>query len=171
MYYLKGGKKKKKSPQKTSLSCDRNGTFLFLFLVPKEWVFSDPLIRQQDKCLSITSFSTGSQITLEACNQKDGRQVIVTFVNPFIVTYQCSYSSASCRCKPSTTKVCQSPCCLCISLSGVLHKRGCMTLPVTKESADNTNVWVVTPHHFTPWIHAHSGRPMCGWSTASGWGR
>ncbi|EMP40940.1 Putative polypeptide N-acetylgalactosaminyltransferase-like protein 1 [Chelonia mydas] len=42
--------------------------------VSQEWVFSDPLIRQQDKCLSITSFSTGSQITLEACNQKDGRQ-------------------------------------------------------------------------------------------------
>ncbi|NXK03660.1 GLT16 acetylgalactosaminyltransferase, partial [Herpetotheres cachinnans] len=42
--------------------------------VTQEWVFSDPLIRQQDKCLSITSFSTGSQITLEACNQKDGRQ-------------------------------------------------------------------------------------------------
>ncbi|KAJ7399394.1 Polypeptide N-acetylgalactosaminyltransferase 16 [Pitangus sulphuratus] len=42
--------------------------------VTQEWVFSDPLIRQQDKCLSINSFSTGSQITLEACNQKDGRQ-------------------------------------------------------------------------------------------------
>ncbi|XP_057276034.1 polypeptide N-acetylgalactosaminyltransferase 16 isoform X1 [Pezoporus wallicus] len=42
--------------------------------VSQEWVFSDPLIRQQDKCISITSFSTGSQITLEACNQKDGRQ-------------------------------------------------------------------------------------------------
>ncbi|NWT55537.1 GLT16 acetylgalactosaminyltransferase, partial [Erythrocercus mccallii] len=42
--------------------------------VTQEWIFSDPLIRQQDKCLSITSFSTGSQITLEACNQKDGRQ-------------------------------------------------------------------------------------------------
>lgn len=42
----------------------------------KEWIFSDPLIRQQDKCLSITSFSTGSQITIEACNQKDGRQVL-----------------------------------------------------------------------------------------------
>lgn len=42
--------------------------------VTQEWVFSDPLIRQQDKCLSITSFSTGSHITLEACNQKDGRQ-------------------------------------------------------------------------------------------------
>ncbi|XP_077178711.1 polypeptide N-acetylgalactosaminyltransferase 16 isoform X3 [Paroedura picta] len=41
----------------------------------QEWIFSDPLIRQQDKCLSITSFSTGSQITIEACNQKDGRQV------------------------------------------------------------------------------------------------
>ncbi|XP_044291708.1 polypeptide N-acetylgalactosaminyltransferase 16 [Varanus komodoensis] len=40
----------------------------------QEWLFSDPLIRQQDKCLSITSFSTGSQITMEACNQKDGRQ-------------------------------------------------------------------------------------------------
>nr|XP_021142977.1 polypeptide N-acetylgalactosaminyltransferase 16 isoform X2 [Columba livia] len=42
--------------------------------VTQEWVFSDPLIRQQDKCLSITSFSMGSHITLEACNQKDGRQ-------------------------------------------------------------------------------------------------
>ncbi|XP_015679360.1 polypeptide N-acetylgalactosaminyltransferase 16 [Protobothrops mucrosquamatus] len=40
----------------------------------QEWIFSDPLIRQQDKCLSITSFSTGSQVTVEACNQKDGRQ-------------------------------------------------------------------------------------------------
>uniref|UniRef100_A0ABM5FA34 Polypeptide N-acetylgalactosaminyltransferase n=1 Tax=Pogona vitticeps TaxID=103695 RepID=A0ABM5FA34_9SAUR len=40
----------------------------------QEWIFSDPLIRQQDKCLSITSFSTGSQITIESCNQKDGRQ-------------------------------------------------------------------------------------------------
>ncbi|KGL73436.1 Polypeptide N-acetylgalactosaminyltransferase 16 [Tinamus guttatus] len=42
--------------------------------VTQEWIFSDPLIRQQDKCLSITSFSAGSQVTLEACNQKDGRQ-------------------------------------------------------------------------------------------------
>ncbi|NXA44360.1 GLT16 acetylgalactosaminyltransferase, partial [Nothocercus julius] len=42
--------------------------------VTQEWIFSEPLIRQQDKCLSITSFSTGSQVTLEACNQKDGRQ-------------------------------------------------------------------------------------------------
>ncbi|KAF7251907.1 Polypeptide N-acetylgalactosaminyltransferase 16 [Varanus komodoensis] len=42
--------------------------------IRREWLFSDPLIRQQDKCLSITSFSTGSQITMEACNQKDGRQ-------------------------------------------------------------------------------------------------
>lgn len=42
--------------------------------VTQEWIFSDPSIRQQDKCLSIASFSTGSQITLEACNQKDGRQ-------------------------------------------------------------------------------------------------
>nr|XP_033806766.1 polypeptide N-acetylgalactosaminyltransferase 16 [Geotrypetes seraphini] len=40
----------------------------------QEWVFSDPLIRQQDKCLSITSFSTGSMVMLESCNQKDGRQ-------------------------------------------------------------------------------------------------
>ncbi|XP_077178712.1 polypeptide N-acetylgalactosaminyltransferase 16 isoform X4 [Paroedura picta] len=43
----------------------------------QEWIFSDPLIRQQDKCLSITSFSTGSQITIEACNQKDGRQITI----------------------------------------------------------------------------------------------
>ncbi|KAK2532240.1 Galnt16 [Columba guinea] len=62
---------KKNSP--SSDHCyDPNVTFLFL--MPKEWVFSDPLIRQQDKCLSITSFSMGSHITLEACNQKDGRQ-------------------------------------------------------------------------------------------------
>ncbi|XP_028936769.1 polypeptide N-acetylgalactosaminyltransferase 16 [Ornithorhynchus anatinus] len=40
----------------------------------QEWVFSDPLIWQQDQCLSITSFSAGSQVTLERCNQKDGRQ-------------------------------------------------------------------------------------------------
>ncbi|XP_069494686.1 polypeptide N-acetylgalactosaminyltransferase 16 isoform X1 [Ambystoma mexicanum] len=40
----------------------------------QEWIFSDPLIRQQDKCLSVASFSTGSLIMLEPCNQKDGRQ-------------------------------------------------------------------------------------------------
>ncbi|XP_078518111.1 polypeptide N-acetylgalactosaminyltransferase 16 [Lissotriton helveticus] len=40
----------------------------------QEWVFSDPLIRQQDKCLSVASFSTGSLIMLESCNQKDARQ-------------------------------------------------------------------------------------------------
>ncbi|KAJ1103483.1 hypothetical protein NDU88_000906 [Pleurodeles waltl] len=40
----------------------------------QEWVFSDPLIRQQDKCLSVASFSTGSLIMLEPCNQKDARQ-------------------------------------------------------------------------------------------------
>lgn len=56
----------------------------FFFLMPKEWVFSDPLIRQQDKCLSITSFSTGSQIALEACNQKDGRQVTAPILIPLL---------------------------------------------------------------------------------------
>uniref|UniRef100_A0A6I8NUP2 Polypeptide N-acetylgalactosaminyltransferase n=1 Tax=Ornithorhynchus anatinus TaxID=9258 RepID=A0A6I8NUP2_ORNAN len=45
----------------------------------QEWVFSDPLIWQQDQCLSITSFSAGSQVTLERCNQKDGRQVTRLF--------------------------------------------------------------------------------------------
>ncbi|MEE6514896.1 hypothetical protein FKM82_023306 [Ascaphus truei] len=40
----------------------------------QEWVLSEPLIRQQDKCLSITSFSTGALVMLEPCNQKDGRQ-------------------------------------------------------------------------------------------------
>ncbi|XP_056666927.1 polypeptide N-acetylgalactosaminyltransferase 16 isoform X2 [Monodelphis domestica] len=53
----------------------------------QEWVFSDPLIRQQDKCLAITSFSTGSQVTLEACNQKDGRQkwkMKGTFIQHFV---------------------------------------------------------------------------------------
>ncbi|KAM8921696.1 polypeptide N-acetylgalactosaminyltransferase 16 [Pelodytes ibericus] len=40
----------------------------------QEWVFSETLIRQQDKCLSITSFSTGAIVMLESCNQKDSRQ-------------------------------------------------------------------------------------------------
>ncbi|XP_074146579.1 polypeptide N-acetylgalactosaminyltransferase 16 [Sminthopsis crassicaudata] len=56
-------------------------------LMTQEWVFSDPLIRQQDKCLSITSFSTGSQVTLDACNQKDGRQkwkMKSTFIQHFV---------------------------------------------------------------------------------------
>uniref|UniRef100_A0A8D0GA65 Polypeptide N-acetylgalactosaminyltransferase n=1 Tax=Sphenodon punctatus TaxID=8508 RepID=A0A8D0GA65_SPHPU len=52
--------------------------------VAQEWVFSDPLIRQQDRCLSIASFSTGSQITLEACNQKDGRQMKGSFIQHFV---------------------------------------------------------------------------------------
>ncbi|NXG45444.1 GLT16 acetylgalactosaminyltransferase, partial [Psilopogon haemacephalus] len=42
--------------------------------VTQEWVFSEPLIRQQDKCLSVLSFSPGSPVTLKACNQKDSRQ-------------------------------------------------------------------------------------------------
>ncbi|XP_063999619.1 polypeptide N-acetylgalactosaminyltransferase 16 isoform X2 [Pogoniulus pusillus] len=55
--------------------------------VTQEWVFSDPLIRQQDKCLSVLSFSPGSQITLKACNQKDGRQkwkMKGTFIQHFV---------------------------------------------------------------------------------------
>uniref|UniRef100_A0A8C0BDT2 Polypeptide N-acetylgalactosaminyltransferase n=1 Tax=Buteo japonicus TaxID=224669 RepID=A0A8C0BDT2_9AVES len=47
---------------------DPNGTFLFLML--KEWVFSDPLIRQQDKCLSITSFSTVTACFFSVFSQK-----------------------------------------------------------------------------------------------------
>ncbi|KAM5129622.1 polypeptide N-acetylgalactosaminyltransferase 16 [Mantella aurantiaca] len=43
-------------------------------LAAQEWVLSDALIRQQDKCLSITSFSTGALVMLEHCNQKDSRQ-------------------------------------------------------------------------------------------------
>lgn len=88
---------------------DPNATFLFL--MTKEWVFSDPLIRQQDKCLSIPSFSTGSQITLEACNQKDGRQVgnCAPVFNPTIAMYRCSCISAACRGKFSTIKVYRSP--------------------------------------------------------------
>ncbi|XP_053553963.1 polypeptide N-acetylgalactosaminyltransferase 16 [Bombina bombina] len=42
--------------------------------VAQEWVLSEPLIRQQDKCLAITSFSTGAPVVLESCNQKDSRQ-------------------------------------------------------------------------------------------------
>uniref|UniRef100_A0A8C5QPC0 Polypeptide N-acetylgalactosaminyltransferase n=1 Tax=Leptobrachium leishanense TaxID=445787 RepID=A0A8C5QPC0_9ANUR len=40
----------------------------------QEWVFGEALIRQQDKCLSISSFSTGALVMLESCNLKDSRQ-------------------------------------------------------------------------------------------------
>ncbi|MGH0126859.1 UNVERIFIED_CONTAM: hypothetical protein FKN15_032786 [Acipenser sinensis] len=40
----------------------------------KEWVLSGPQIRQQDSCLTITAYSSGSKVTLELCNTKDNRQ-------------------------------------------------------------------------------------------------
>ncbi|RXM97484.1 Vam6/Vps39-like protein, partial [Acipenser ruthenus] len=40
----------------------------------QEWVLSGPQIRQQDSCLTITAYSSGSKVTLELCNTKDNRQ-------------------------------------------------------------------------------------------------
>ncbi|XP_066551172.1 polypeptide N-acetylgalactosaminyltransferase 16 [Amia ocellicauda] len=40
----------------------------------QRWVLTEPLIRQQDHCLAITAFSSGSKVKLEPCNQRDGRQ-------------------------------------------------------------------------------------------------
>ncbi|XP_039597424.1 polypeptide N-acetylgalactosaminyltransferase 16 [Polypterus senegalus] len=40
----------------------------------QEWVFSEPFIHQQNRCLSITAFSPGSKVRLELCSQKDARQ-------------------------------------------------------------------------------------------------
>ncbi|OCT68677.1 hypothetical protein XELAEV_18039965mg [Xenopus laevis] len=40
----------------------------------QEWALSDNVIRQQDKCLTISSFSTGALVMMEPCNQKDSRQ-------------------------------------------------------------------------------------------------
>ncbi|MGH0149835.1 UNVERIFIED_CONTAM: hypothetical protein FKN15_035463 [Acipenser sinensis] len=41
----------------------------------QEWVLSGPQIRQQDSCLTITAYSSGSKVTLELCNTKDNRQL------------------------------------------------------------------------------------------------
>ncbi|XP_069049470.1 polypeptide N-acetylgalactosaminyltransferase 16 [Lepisosteus oculatus] len=40
----------------------------------QKWIIAEPLIRQQDHCLAISAFSSGSKVTLEPCNQKDSRQ-------------------------------------------------------------------------------------------------
>ncbi|XP_041131076.1 polypeptide N-acetylgalactosaminyltransferase 16-like isoform X3 [Polyodon spathula] len=40
----------------------------------QEWVLFGPQIRQQDSCLSITAYSSGSKVMLELCNTKDNRQ-------------------------------------------------------------------------------------------------
>ncbi|XP_072120299.1 polypeptide N-acetylgalactosaminyltransferase 16-like isoform X2 [Mobula birostris] len=40
----------------------------------QEWVLSESMIKQMDKCVAITNFSTDSQVVLDQCNQGDGRQ-------------------------------------------------------------------------------------------------
>ncbi|KAG5857895.1 hypothetical protein ANANG_G00024250 [Anguilla anguilla] len=40
----------------------------------QKWTFAEPLIRQQDLCLAITAFSSGSKVRMEPCNPKDGKQ-------------------------------------------------------------------------------------------------
>ncbi|XP_029114355.1 polypeptide N-acetylgalactosaminyltransferase 16 [Scleropages formosus] len=40
----------------------------------QKWTLVEPLIRQQDLCLAITGFITGSKVKLEPCNQKEPRQ-------------------------------------------------------------------------------------------------
>lgn len=40
----------------------------------QEWTFSEPYIKQHDRCLSVRSSSIGSQLIMEPCNQKESRQ-------------------------------------------------------------------------------------------------
>ncbi|KAI1895215.1 hypothetical protein AGOR_G00104010 [Albula goreensis] len=40
----------------------------------QKWTLVEPLIRQQDLCLAIAAFSSGSKVRMEPCNPKDGRQ-------------------------------------------------------------------------------------------------
>uniref|UniRef100_A0A8C0UZU5 Polypeptide N-acetylgalactosaminyltransferase n=1 Tax=Cyanistes caeruleus TaxID=156563 RepID=A0A8C0UZU5_CYACU len=131
------------SDRESSLSSDHcwDPNVTFLFLIPKEWIFSDPLIRQQDKCLSITSFSTGSQITLEACNQKDGRQVgnCAPLSNAFIATHHCT-SVQPAGANPVLSKHIKILSMFCISFSGVFHKLGCMRECVTKQEVQYVGV-------------------------------
>ncbi|XP_061105602.1 polypeptide N-acetylgalactosaminyltransferase 16 [Conger conger] len=40
----------------------------------QKWTLAEPLIRQQDLCLAIAAFSSGSKVRMEPCNPKDGKQ-------------------------------------------------------------------------------------------------
>lgn len=50
-----------------------SGSFPPLFL--QKWELVEPLIRQQDLCLAISTFSAGSKVKMELCNAKEPRQV------------------------------------------------------------------------------------------------
>ncbi|KAL7873217.1 hypothetical protein AOLI_G00122880 [Acnodon oligacanthus] len=40
----------------------------------QKWTLMEPQIRQQDLCMAITAFSSGSKVRLEPCNPKESRQ-------------------------------------------------------------------------------------------------
>lgn len=64
-----------KNPFKLFIETLAATTVLSFSCILQRWELIEPLIRQQDLCLAISAFTTGSKVKMEPCNTKEPRQV------------------------------------------------------------------------------------------------